>query len=319
MNGTELLTVDRLAVDHVNGDARVRALDGASLRVSAGQIVGVVGESGSGKSTLAAAIGRLLPPTAEIAGGHVTIDGADLHRLAPSELRRLRRDTLGFVFQSPISYFDPTRRVGRQIRDVLDDRDVDVTAMLASVGLDQNPSLLSSYPHQLSGGMAQRLAIALTLARGPRLLIADEPTAALDATVQAGVMALLAERCRAAHTALAIFTHDLDLVVDHCDRVVVMYGGRDVEAGPPATLFAQPRHPYTRALIDSAPAHLEHGAQLTGIPGAPPVLHGHLESCAFAPRCPHADDTCRSQRPETVDIGATVVACHHPLAGASHE
>lgn len=319
MNATELLTVDRLAVDHVNGDVRVRALDGASLRVAAGQIVGIVGESGSGKSTLAAAIGRLLPPTAEIAGGHVTIDGADLHRLAPSELRRLRRDTLGFVFQSPISSFDPTRRVGRQIRDVLGDRDVDVTAMLASVGLVQSQSLLSSYPHQLSGGMAQRLAIALTLARGPRLLIADEPTAALDATVQAGVMSLLAERCRAAHTALTIFTHDLDLVADHCDLVVVMYGGRDVEAGLPDTLFAQPRHPYTRALIDSAPAHVEQGARLTGIPGAPPVLHGHLESCAFAPRCPYADDTCRKQRPEPVGIGATVVACHHPLAGVSRE
>lgn len=317
MNGADLLTVDALAVDHVNGDARVRALDGASIRIAGGEILGVVGESGSGKSTLAAAIGRLLPPTAEIAGGHITIDGVDIHRLAPPELRRLRRDILGFVFQSPISSFDPTRRIRRQIRDALDGRSVDVPMMLASVGLDQHPSLLTSYPHQLSGGMAQRLAIALTLARHPRLLVADEPTAALDATVQAGVMSLLVERCRASNTALAIFTHDLDLVADHCDRVVVMYGGRDVETGLPAALFSQPRHPYTRALIDAAPSRAERGTQLAGIPGAPPVLHGRLDACAFAARCPYADDTCHSRRPETVDTGSAGVACHHPLERAA--
>ena len=276
-------------MDYHGRSEAVRSLDGADLVVQAGEIVGVVGESGSGKSTLAAAIGRILPTSAERVDGDVLIFGRSVFDLDDRALRSLRRTSLGFVFQNPISTLDPTKRIGKQMRDALAGSTTDVDAMLRAVGLADPQRVLTAYPHQLSGGMAQRVAIAIAMARKPKLLIADEPTASLDRTVQATIMELLVELSRADNTALVIFTHDLRAVAQYCDRVVVMYGGRPVEDASCTQIFDTPMHPYTKGLLAAAVGVEAEGDQLTPIPGSPPVLRGPSEGCSFAPRCTFSD------------------------------
>ncbi|MFL6120182.1 ABC transporter ATP-binding protein [Actinophytocola sp.] len=309
---THVLEVDGLEVDYDNG---VRALDGATLTVSAGETVGIVGESGSGKSTLGSAVGGLLPPPATIADGAVRVDGADVHRLRPTELRELRRDRLGFVFQEPIGSLDPTMRVGRQVALVLRGRG-DVLAHLERVRLTDPARVARSYPHQLSGGMAQRVAIAMAMAREPGILVADEPTAALDAQIRDDVLDVIFSLAAETGTTILWLSHDLPAVGRRCSRVAVMYGGRVVESGAAADVLRAPQHPYTAALVRAVPGAVEEGERLASIPGQPPVLTGPAKGCAFAPRCPEAVGSCGTSRPPLVRLRDRDVLCHRAPVGA---
>jgi oligopeptide/dipeptide ABC transporter ATP-binding protein len=299
-----LLEVDGLVVDY----GQARALDGADLRVAAGESVGVVGESGSGKSTLGAAVGRLLPRQARISDGSVRVAGEPVLDLPPAELRRLRRQRLGFVFQDPIGSLDPTMRVGAQLRRVLG-RGGDLAFHLGRVRLEAS-RVARAYPHQLSGGMAQRVALALAMASSPELLIADEPTASLDSQVREEVSDVVFSLAAQAGTSIVWLSHDLPAVARRCGRVAVMYGGRVVESGPAAQVLGSPRHPYTAALARSAPALAAPGVRLEPVPGRPPLLTGAAPGCAFAPRCPFAEDRCAHERPEPITLGEQSVLCH---------
>jgi oligopeptide/dipeptide ABC transporter ATP-binding protein len=299
------LEIDALEVDYDNG---VRALDGATLTVSAGETVGIVGESGSGKSTLGAAVGGLLPSTATIAAGEVRVDGAAVHRLRPKELRELRRNRLGFVFQEPIGSLDPTMRVGKQMSLVLGGKGA-VLEHLERVRLADPVRVARSYPHQLSGGMAQRVAIAMAMAGEPEILVADEPTAALDAQIREDVLDVIFSLAAEAGTTILWLSHDLPAVGKRCSRIAVMYGGRVVESGAASDVLNTPRHPYTAALVRAVPAAAVEGERLASIPGQPPVLIGQAEGCAFAPRCPDAIDTCGTSRPPLVRLDDRDVLC----------
>ncbi|MGC7098476.1 ABC transporter ATP-binding protein [Amycolatopsis lurida] len=305
---TQLLQIDRLAVDY----GPVRALDGASLSVERGETVGIVGESGAGKSTLGAAIGGLLPRAATVTGGEVRVGGVAVGGLAPRELRALRRERLGFIFQEPIGSLDPTMRVGKQVALALRGRagKADVLDRLASVKLADPARVARSYPHQLSGGMAQRVAIAMAMAAEPELLIADEPTAALDSQVRDEVLDLVFALAAAAGTTILWLSHDLPAVARRCSRVVVMYGGRVVESGAASAVLGEPRHPYTAALARSVPGAVAEGERLVSIPGQPPVLSGAATGCAFAARCPEVLDSCADERPLLHVSADRDVLCH---------
>jgi oligopeptide/dipeptide ABC transporter ATP-binding protein len=308
-----LLAVRNLTVDY----GPVRALDGADLVVEAGETVGIVGESGSGKSTLGSAIGRLLPRTAAV-DGEVRVAGEEVLALAPSQLRRLRRERLGFVFQDPIATLDPTMRVGAQLRLVLGRR-VDPLPHLERVRLADPARVARLFPHQLSGGMAQRVALAIAMAGRPQLLVADEPTSALDAQVREDVLAMLFDLAAENGTSILWLSHDLPAVARRCSRIAVMYGGRVVEDGPAAEVLGRPAHPYTAALARSAPAMAALGERLAPVPGRPPVLDGATTGCAFAPRCTFADDRCSTERPEPSTVRGQQVLCHRAseLVGAA--
>ncbi|MEU6266184.1 ABC transporter ATP-binding protein [Saccharopolyspora shandongensis] len=314
---TDLLHVDGLVVDYATG---VRALDGAELLVGRGETVGVVGESGSGKSTLGAAIGGLLPGPARITGGEVRIEGTAVGRLDARRLRRLRRDRLGFIFQDPIGSLDPTMRVGRQLGLVTGDR-TRTASLLESVRLRDPARVARCYPHQLSGGMAQRVAIAMAMAARPEILIADEPTAALDSQVREEVLDVVFALAAEVGTTVLWLSHDLPAVARRCSRVAVMYGGRIVESGPAAAVLSEPRHPYTAALARSVPGTAAEGERLAPIPGQPPVLTGPATGCSFAPRCPVAIELCAESRPLATDSSGWGVLCHRAdepdLAGAT--
>jgi oligopeptide/dipeptide ABC transporter ATP-binding protein len=315
--------------DGARGGPAVRALDGASLHIAAGERVGLVGESGSGKSTLGMALGRLLAANARCEQGHIEVDGQDVLGAPPAALRQLRRERLGFVFQNPMAALDPTLRIGRQMALALgqDGAPAAVAGWLSRVGLPDPARVAASFPHELSGGMAQRVVIAMALSRRPALLIADEPTASLDASIQGLILDLLDGLLRDSGAALLLMSHDLRLVARRCDRVLVMYGGRVVESGPSRAVFEAPRHPYTRALIRAAAGNEKPGQRLEPIPGMPPVLRGPAGDCSYAPRCAQAQPRCRVQRPlerrlgrafETAldqaperDVASRRVACHY--------
>jgi peptide/nickel transport system ATP-binding protein len=299
------LEIDALEVDYDNG---VRALDGATLTVSAGETVGIVGESGSGKSTLGAAVGGLSPSTATITAGEVRVDGQAVHRLRPKEVRELRRNRLGFVFQEPIGSLDPTMRVGKQMSLALGGKGA-VLEHLERVRLDDPVRVARSYPHQLSGGMAQRVAIALAMAGEPEILVADEPTAALDAQIREDVLDVIFSLAAAAGTTILWLSHDLPAVGRRCSRIAVMYGGRVVESGAATDVLNAPRHPYTAALVRAVPAAAVAGERLASIPGQPPVLTGPADGCAFAPRCPDAVESCSTSRPPLVRLSDRDVLC----------
>ncbi|NEE00201.1 ABC transporter ATP-binding protein [Phytoactinopolyspora halotolerans] len=318
---TPLMEADDLAVDYQAPGRRVRALDGVDLTVARGETVGIVGESGSGKSTLGSAIGRLLSQNAQLSHGALTIDGESLFDLSAVQMRRVRREKLGFVFQDPIGSLDPTKRVGAQLRLALRGRgaSLDVTGQLERVRLADPRRIARAYPHQLSGGMAQRVAIAMAMATEPELLVADEPTAALDSQVRDDVSTMIFALAAEAGTSILWLSHDLAAVGRRCGRVAVMYGGRVVEDGPASEVLARPAHPYTHALANSAPASAAPGERLQPVPGRPPVLTGPSPGCAFADRCGFAIERCRSERPRPVRIKAQSVLCHRAeeLAGSA--
>lgn len=307
-----LVSIRDLVVSYSTEGGRTRAVDGVSLDFGAGDSVGIVGESGSGKSTLGMAIGRLLAPGAVIEGGEIVVAGCEVTRAAAAELRALRRDRLGFVFQNPMTALDPTLRIGRQVRLAQGPTTAPaaVYELLGRVGLPDPVAVAHRFPHELSGGMAQRVTIALAMARRPALLVADEPTASLDASIQGLILDLLLSLGRDTGAGLVILSHDLRMVARRCRRAVVMYGGRVVEAGDSQQVLAAPMHPYTQALIRAAAGSEGPGGRLEPIAGVPPVLHGRAQHCAFAPRCAAAQARCHAERPDEVQLQGRVVACH---------
>jgi len=308
----DLLSMANMVVEYDTDRGPQRALDEATLSVSRGEFVGLVGESGSGKSTVGLTVGRLLPPNAHRRAGEVLLDGQAIFELPVESVRRLRREMLAFIFQNPIGSLDPTMRIGRQValaaRDAGDAQPP--TTHLERVGLPDAERVAASFPHELSGGMAQRVAIAIALTGRPRLIVADEPTASIDATIRRQVLDLLFGLARDVGSGVLFLTHDLHSVARYCSRVAVMYGGRVVEDGPTAHLFQNPVHPYTRALLASAVGREGVGGHVVPIAGMPPVLHGPAAGCAYAARCSWAISRCRSERPIREIIDDRLVLCH---------
>ena len=299
-----LLEVENLEVEFRSGGGWVRAVDGVSFGISAGEVVGLVGESGSGKSVTALSLARLLPsPPARYAGGKIILGGQDVLELPESRLRSIRGGVVGYVFQDPGASLNPVSSVGAQILEVLrvHRRDkanaAEVVRLLQQVGISAPETRARDFPHQLSGGMQQRVTIALALAARPRLLVADEPTTALDVTIQAQILSLLRDINRDLGMAILLITHNLGLITDMADRILVMYAGQIVESGPAKEVLQHPRHPYTRALIRSVPQLGLDVARLTAIPGAPPSPGAWPGGCRFHPRCPEVREDCRVEVP----------------------
>ncbi|MDA8370702.1 MAG: ABC transporter ATP-binding protein [Nocardiopsaceae bacterium] len=312
-----LLSVRDLSVRIRSGESIVHAVNDVSLDVEEGEIVGVVGESGCGKSTMVKAVLRLLAPEAEVPSGSAVLAGSgDLLALDHKRLRQVRGAHVGYVSQNPFGALNPIYRLDRQFHNLVaahrkgtsrgESRRM-AAKMLDAVGIAGPDRVLDGYAHQLSGGMAQRVVIAMSFLLDPRLVIADEPTTGLDVTVQRQILDMVAELARADGRAMLLVTHDLGVVAQYCRRVVVMYAGRVVESGPVADVFTSPRHPYTQALLGAVPRP---GQPLERLPGAVPDLRVLSEGCAFAPRCRSAFDAC-SVRPEPTPGGdGRTVACH---------
>ncbi len=305
-----VLQVEDLVVEFPRGRERVLAADGVSLDVQRGEIVGLIGESGCGKSVTALALFRLVPEPGRIVRGTVRLAGVELLGLSERELRRHRGAGIAYVPQEPGEALNPVVRIGSQIVDVMRaHRDVDrraawreAVALLRRVGIADPERRARQYAHQFSGGMKQRALIAMALAARPKVLVADEPTTALDPTIQAGILELLATLAREESLGVLLITHDLGVVASICDRVLVMYAGRIVERAAVDELFADPGHPYTRALLAAVPRPgLRRGA-LPAIPGAVPDLAALPPGCAFHPRCPVAIDACRQVEPAPVEL-----------------
>jgi oligopeptide transport system ATP-binding protein len=304
-----LLEVRGLVTEFVSDDAVVRAVDGVSFSVARGEAVGIVGESGSGKSATALSILGLLPGRARTKG-QVIFDGKDVAAATASERRRLRGRHIAMVFQDPMASLNPYLTIEEQLVEVCElhlglsrkasvDRAAD---LLDRVGIADARARLRGYPHELSGGMRQRVMIAMGLLCNPELLILDEPTTALDVTIQAGMLDLLREICAERRLSIVLITHDLGVVAGFCDRVLVMYAGRVVESAPTKALFARPLHPYTRALERSLPRLDGAGERLESIRGMPPRLDlGPFRECSFAPRCGFVHDACRKRDPDLVE------------------
>jgi len=293
-HGPPLLEIRDLRTQFGFGPGTVNAVQGVDLRIAPGEIVGLVGESGSGKSVLALSILRLIQTPGRIAGGQILFDGRDVLAMSARDLGRWRGRDIGIIFQQPQGCLNPVRRIGWQVAEPLRQQERltrraawdGAVSLLRSVGIPAPEEKALAYPHQLSGGQAQRVMIAIALALRPRLLIADEPTTALDVTIQAQILELLRDSCRHAGTSLLLVTHDLGVVARLADRVAVMYAGRIVEDGPVATMLDDPGHPYARGLLRAAPRLGQSGGErLQDIPGGIPDLSRAAPGCAFAPRC----------------------------------
>lgn len=307
----DLLKVKDLTVSYVTKLQTVTALLNVSLTVKAGEVFGVVGESGCGKSTFSSVLGRLLGPAGQIETGLVTLGGKDVFALSGKTLRDYRSKDIAYVFQDPMSVLDPTKTIGNQFRRLFGSGDWRNKAIdaLAHVGLNDHRRVLASYPHQLSGGMAQRAVIAMALMHKPRLLIADEPTAALDASVRRDVMDLLVAWCSEIGAAMIIISHDIPVISRYCNRIGVMYAGRFVEIGPATDFAIAPRHPYAIALLKSEPGHEGENGVLESLDGAPPLSISRARACAFADRCEHRVNDCVNDIPPLVETKNWEVAC----------
>jgi len=295
----------------------VRAVDGVSFAVRRGEVLGLVGESGCGKSLTALSVMRLLPKeSARIVAGQVLLEGRNLVTCSTQEMRRIRGRRIAMILQDPQTSLNPVFTIGNQLREVLADRvgarRGNLTALAAEalrrVKLSAPEQRLGQFPHQLSGGMKQRVVGAIAISRAPVVLIADEPTTALDVTIQLQYLNLLKELQRSSDMAMLFITHDFGVVARMCDRVAVMYAGRIVETGPVREVFDNPAHPYTQALIASVPKLGESVERMYTIEGEPPILHDLPAGCRFAPRCPYAEERCRASYPETVEVGAAHTA-----------
>ena len=318
-----LLEVSNLSVTFKRKGRRdVRAVDGVSFSVAATETLGIVGESGSGKSVTALAVMGLLPTRGVVVTGSIKLDGVELLGMKQNALRDLRGREMAMVFQDPMTSLNPVITLGEQVTEVLKrHRQMDTAAarteaadLLLRVGIPDGNRRLKEYPHQLSGGMRQRALIAIALACQPRLLICDEPTTALDVTIQAQILDLLKELVTETGTALMMITHDLGVVAGLCNQVHVMYSGRIVESAPRRDLFAHPRHPYTGGLLASIPRlDVPRGQALEPIPGSPNDTISWDVGCAFAPRCTNRGEECMQIAPELTSVGHSALRCHYPL------
>jgi peptide/nickel transport system ATP-binding protein len=321
---TTVLDVLDLSVRiRVPGGRHVQAVDRVSLSVGTGETLAVVGESGCGKTMLAMAILGLLPSGGEVTAGKVLLDGEDLRAATPSRMREIRGARIGTIFQEPMTSLNPVFTIGRQISEVLERHErvgrraarPRVIDLLGLVGIPDPSRRFDQYPHEVSGGMAQRVMIAMAIACNPRVLLADEPTTALDVTIQAGILRVLDDLRRRLEMAVVLITHDLGVVADVADRVLVMYAGRAVEQSPVNDLFAAPQHPYARGLLGAArhAGATPPRSHLVEIPGVVPTLLAPASTCTFAPRCPRASERCRTELPLLGDVRpAHQAACFHP-------
>jgi len=330
MGAEPLLKIEDLSTHYVSAQGRrvVRAVDGVSLSIKARETLGIVGESGSGKSTLALSILRLLPPSAHIVGGSLRFEGEELLQKSDAEMRRLRGRRIAMILQDPMTSLNPLFTVGDQVAEPIrvHERASRASAwqraleLLKAVRIASPSTRLRQFPHELSGGMRQRIVGAIGLSCEPRLLIADEPTTSLDLTIQAQYLALLRELQQAHGLALIFITHNLGIVAKMCDQLAVMYAGRVIEAGPVRQIFAAPVHPYTEALLNSIPQMGVGRRRLTAIEGQPPDLAAPAPGCAFAPRCSKVIERCHSMAPPQVGLGdGRVVRCWQAPANTAAE
>ena len=312
-----LLQVKDLVVEFPHRRGTLRALDHISFDIAPGEILGVVGESGAGKSLTGAAIIGLLEPPGRIAGGEILLEGQRIDNLSHEQMRHIRGRQIGAIFQDPLTSLNPLYSVGRQLVETIQahlrvnaaearQRAID---LLKDTGIPAAEQRIDHYPHQFSGGMRQRVVIALALAAEPKLIVADEPTTALDVSIQAQIIGLLKRVCRERGAAVMLITHDMGVIAETCDRVAVMYAGRVAEIGPVHEVINHPAHPYTVGLMASIPDMEEDRETLNQIDGAMPRLNAIPRGCAFNPRCPRVFERCRVDRPDLLPAGATQAAC----------
>jgi peptide/nickel transport system ATP-binding protein len=314
---TPVLSVSGLRVEIPGWDGSLIPIHDISFEIGRGEVVGVVGESGAGKSVTAAAIIGLIEQPGHIAAGEIRLNGARIDNLPESELRRVRGRRIGAIFQDPLTALDPLFTIGQQlIETIMTHLDLDsaqaerrAISLLEQVGLPAPARRLDDYAHQLSGGMRQRVVIALALCAEPDLIVADEPTTALDVSVQAQIIDLIKSLCRSRGTAVMLVTHDMGVIAEAADRVAVMYAGRIVELGAVRQVIAAPRHPYTQGLMASIPRLGRRQDRLAQIEGAMPRLGALPGGCAFHPRCPRADARCRDEAPPEIASDAGMVSC----------
>ena len=312
-----VLTVQNLRVEFPIRRGALTAIDGVSFDIAPGEVLGVVGESGAGKSLTGSAIIGLLEPPGRIADGEIRLEGGRIDNLDPELMRKVRGKRIGMVFQDPLTSLNPLYRIGEQLVETIQthlpmsDSEARGHAikLLEEVGIPAAEARLDAYPHQFSGGMRQRVVIALALAANPVLVIADEPTTALDVSVQAQIIALLKRTCAQHGASVMLITHDMGVIAETADRVAVMYAGRIVEIGPVRAVVKHARHPYTQGLMASIPSIASDADRLSQIEGSMPRLGAIPRGCAFHPRCPHAMDRCAAERPELLPAGDTVAAC----------
>jgi peptide/nickel transport system ATP-binding protein len=312
-----LLAVKDLRVEFPTRQGTLVAVDAVSFSIAPGEVLGVVGESGAGKSLTGAAVIGLIDPPGRIGAGEIWLNGRRIDNLASEAMRRIRGREIGAIFQDPLTSLNPLYTIGRQLVETITTH-LDLAPgparkrardLLAEVGIPAPARRFDHYPHQFSGGMRQRVVIALALAANPKLIIADEPTTALDVSIQAQIIALLKGLCREHGTAVMLITHDMGVIAETADRVAVMYAGRIAEIGPVADVIHRPQHPYTKGLMGSIPSIIAEREQLAQIDGTMPRLTAIPPGCAFHPRCPHAFDRCRRERPQLMAAGATRAAC----------
>ena len=322
-----LLSVRDLRVEFTTRRGTLTALDGISFDIAAGEVLGMVGESGAGKSLTGAAIIGLLEPPGRIAGGEIRLRGERIDTLPPEAMRRIRGKRIGMVFQDPLTSLNPLYTVAQQLTETIRTH-ADVSeaeararaiALLDRVGIPAAARRIDDYPHHFSGGMRQRVVIALALCAEPELVLADEPTTALDVSVQAQIIDLIKEICAERGAAVMLITHDMGVIAETADRVAVLYAGRLAEIGPVKDVILRAEHPYTRGLMGSIPTLTQESDRLVQIPGAMPRLNAIPRGCAFNPRCEHAFDRCRTDRPDPIDRpGNRQVACWLHAPEATH-
>ena len=312
-----LLQVKNLIVEFPGRHGTLRALDDISFDIAPGEILGVVGESGAGKSLTGAAIIGLLEPPGRIGGGQIILEGERIDGLPVERMRHIRGRKIGAIFQDPLTSLNPLYTVGQQLVETIQahlplnakqarDRAI---SLLKDTGIPAAEQRMEHYPHQFSGGMRQRVVIALALAAEPKLIVADEPTTALDVSIQAQIIMLLKSICKQHGAAVMLITHDMGVIAETCDRVAVMYAGRIAEIGPVHEVINHPSHPYTEGLMAAIPDISQDRERLNQIDGAMPRLNAIPKGCAFNPRCPKVFERCRQERPELMDAKATRVAC----------
>jgi len=322
-----LLEINNLSIEFLTGAGSARVVDGLDLKLESGRTLGLVGESGSGKSVTALSIANLVPaPPARFSGGEILVEGRDVLKMSARELRGVRGATVSYVFQEPGASLNPVHRIGTQIAESIRlhrpevATEAEVVRLLERVGIPEAAARVRSYPHELSGGMQQRVTIAMALASRPKLLVADEPTTALDVTIEAQIIELLADLRRDLGMALLLITHNLGIVGDLADTVAVMYAGQIVERGPAKEVLRRPLHPYTRLLIQTVPELGAESRRLATIPGSVPMPGAFPRGCRFHPRCPQAKPDCAIDSPAmSVLPGGREVRCpywKHPVAGA---